>query len=213
LNSAVCSTDEESDDKERDVTGEGEPTEEQPPDKTPTQKAPVEESGKGEMTKDSAEKPRNDDVSDEAKSKEEEIEGQNSKLSPPVIEMTPQQRRDMRSAKEEAREAERKRIAEEEEEAWKEIASQAVLVIQIAERARQGRYKFAAAVDGPSLKPQKSTRESVTKKAAIEEKKTDAALTIQRAWKTHRCRQKVTSSSMQHYHFSLCVCVCVCTGN
>lgn len=111
----------------------------------------------GELAKDSAEKeipterapvknirsynvPGEDKVATEGKS-----DCERSDLPPPVIEMTPQPRKEIRMAKVEARNAERKLIAKEIEEAWKALVSQATLVIQTAERARQRRCKFAAA--------------------------------------------------------------------
>ena len=56
-----------------------------------------------------------------------------------MIDLTPQQRKEIRKSRENERVAEGLRIYEENEEEWLKLAREAVLIIQIAERARQGR--------------------------------------------------------------------------
>ncbi|XP_069677027.1 dynein regulatory complex protein 11-like [Periplaneta americana] len=125
---------------------------------------------------------------------EEELATLRATLPPPFIDLTPQKRREIRRAKEEARAEERARLAAAEKEEWTAEMKMAVLVIQIAERARQARYKFAVAKIIADQREETRRRQEGQPRPEVKvtvEQKNEAAVKLQRAWITHRNKEKL----------------------
>ena len=110
-----------------------------------------------------------------------------------MIDLTPQQRRQIRKAREDERSADRLTIVNKNEEEWLNLAREAIPIIQTAERARQGRYRFVMAerIFAIRQETEKKIRGERVDVKFTEEQKSAAANTVQKVWKLHVDRKKV----------------------
>ncbi|PSN54256.1 hypothetical protein C0J52_08623 [Blattella germanica] len=167
------------------------PKETPPPDTEEGQPAEGGEAVEGEVLIE-GEVPIEGEIIPAELTEEDELAELRKKLPPPEIEMTPQQRREIRWAREAERAAERLRIAQEKEETWLKEAKEAVRIIQIAERARQARYRYAVQEAMVSMRRETEMKQRGEKPQVkiTDEDRENAANKIQRGWNRHLERKK-----------------------